>query len=267
MTHHFFLQVLASARTDCRVQFDIRLWSANNQTLVEIQRCDGCSRSFRHIAKTVLHGARGMSRPSSPVVKRVPDSVRTESMEVTNDCVQEGLEIAMDMINQGRPDMVLLGMESLVQISSSEQCRVYSSKYILNGELGTKLVEIVEEPFIKEGMEHEKVQQRVIKFHALCVLQNKLETLQTSGDLEETLAAHPHLTRSSFLLALVDLVSTFSCCPHAATKSARILHLLIAAGPSCCKSRAANLNKAVERAMSCRHANLEMECEKLRMQL
>lgn len=219
-------------------------------------------------AKVVLRAAQGQSSSRSPSpVLRIPESVRTESLQVTNSHTQEGLDIALDMMNQGRPDTTILGMESLAQITCTEQCQVYSAKQILGGDIGLKLVSIIEEPIDERAMDHEIMQQKMMKCHGLSILRNSLVALEASGDVEKTLSASPELTRSTFLVSLVDLLAKFTRCPHAACKASRILQVLIAAGPSCCKSRAENLHAAVDQALSCRHANLESECQKLRKQL
>lgn len=267
-------QALVEAQTKENVQFNVRLWNDKDQVAVEVQRLAGCCFLFHQCAKSVLRAAKGVPAASPTKTFQIPESIPRETEQETKECIEEGLEIAADLLKKDRIDAHLLAIESLVCLSKATKTRKFAAKCILCGEFLSTLLSLIES-FQMDHQTYQDVTSQVQESHlfamhrnALTILANCLVSLEEQGKLNTTLKTQRELCSNSLILALVEDVSKSDTRPHDACQAARCLQSLMRSsndvGRKLLEIGATDKVQEAHQQGCCRHAQLERECQKLR---
>lgn len=264
-----------TAETKEHVEFVVRLWEQDNETIVEVQRAGGDGFVFHQIAKAVLRAAKGLRSPSPPKTRAafsIPKGVPLSNEEEKKESWDEGLENACSLLKSDRIDCQFMAIESLVHLTNVCKCPVFTANSILCDEVLRTLLCLVEfsrltthdrESYVSE-MEENNLS--IMHRNALTVLANCLSALSEAGDLRKVVGDECNLRSSSLLEALVEDVHCSSNRPHDACQAVRCLHCLITASSEIQeKMQELHVAQALECACQCRHARLGEVSEKLRL--
>ena len=243
------------------MQFAIRLWEKNEEVIAEVQRVSGCSFSFHQLAKSVLRSAQGIkARPSSPKAFPLPKCCPQESEEERKQCLKEGLQIAVSLLQKESVDSQLMAMESLVHLTKVCKKGFAAESILEDADLRTLLIATMEESTPATATAYEASNLCIMRRHAMTVLANCLDTLKENGKLQACLEQHDSLRSPSLLDTLLAQVAKAALEPHHACQAVRCLACLTEAS-SDIRSRAlargmpAVLSQARETG-ACRHVYL-----------
>jgi hypothetical protein len=264
---------LVAESNDC-VKFAVLLFADQGMIVIEVQRQTGCSFLFHQAAKAILRSAKGIRTPSA--LKRrftIPSCVPRESPEQQQRCIEEGLEIAFNLLKKDRLDAHLLAMESLEQLTRGSECRSFAASKVLCGQLLSTLVSLIESRESNQAeavSEMEKKHFAVMHRHALTILANSLAAVQESGELLGLLSKSNELCSQSLFTVLVSDLNASSQRPYDACQSARCIQSFV----SCEEVKDQLMDLGAADAVStacveggCRNAMLENESKKLRFQM
>ena len=255
LTHCLLLQSLARCETREHVKFIIRIFTADDRVVVEIQRLSGCCYIFHQAAKNLLKAALGQE--AVPCMElTIPPVIMSESEE--REATKEALDIAWTMLQSCRFDCRLLAMESLASLTKTNSA---AAKAVVNGPLLTNLLHWI----VFDGVEDQFVdrQDYSTKMHryALVVLANCLTSL--------TLYDIPPVS-DECLNSLIKEVREADFRPHNACEAAKSLKALVRCDDV--RTRALNmgaseaLNEAYKLGKS-QHMQLENESLSLQIEM
>ena len=243
-------QACVDAETMNGVRFCVRLWTVEDQVVVESQRLSGCGFSYCQTAKSILNAAKGSPATRAPRTFTIPSCVPKETEEQAQANLKEALSIAVNMWRSNKIDAQRLAMESLVQLTTV--CRDSLAHLILCGEFAQTLESIVEKPC----GEHATEDERMIRRSAMTVLANCLSVLESAGQLGHV------LNQQSFLPSLVSVLSkdleNSRTTPHEACQAVRCLQHLKTKVPAETRWFAMSVSG---------HAQLQNECHKLEQRM
>ena len=265
------------AETRENVKFVVRLWKKNSQqVIVESQKLDGCCFLYCQAAKAVLRAAKGQPAPPKRTFA-LPACVPRQTEDAQKSCVRSGLEVAASMIKSDRLDAHAMAIDTLLHISKATEKPAFAAHCILCGEFRVTLFSLVECRRMDRAQaesplgEVEEQLVAVMHRHAVTIIANCLQALQTCGELAEVMQEQEDLSSAEFLAALIEDVSACQQRPHDACEAARCLRpLMNASGAIRRKVLDLGAEDAVEAAAqegSCRHALLENACSKLRCEM
>jgi len=250
-----FDESLARCETREHVKFIIRIFTADDRVVVEIQRLSGCCYIFHQAAKNLLKAALGQE--AVPCMElTIPPVIMSESDE--REATEEALDIAWTMLQSCRFDCRLLAMESLASLTKTNSA---AAKAVVNGPLLTNLLHWI----VFDGVEDQFVdrQDYSTKMHryALVVLANCLTSL--------TLYDIPPVS-DECLNSLIKEVREADFRPHNACEAAKSLKALVRCDDV--RTRALNmgaseaLNEAYKLGKS-QHMQLENESLSLQIEM
>jgi hypothetical protein len=241
------------------------LWDDEGKVLVEVQRLTGCGFLFHQAARSILLAAKGTPLVKSKQAFRLPAWIPHETMEESQECMKEDLEIASTLLKCPKIDGHMLALESLMQLTQATKCPSFAAHCVLCGEFLPTLLSLIESCKSKsssEGIEGEQLS--VMHRNALTVLANCLTALESSGELISCIEKQDSLVSKQLLLALLDDVSAARERPLDATQAIRCLQPLVKVHRQLLETRgAAEILGEAEEFGKCRHAQLEAECRKL----
>jgi len=271
-------QASAECETVEGVHFYVNLWAGKTdqkKVVVEVQRSSGCCYLYCQAAKAILRAAKGMTAAagaSTTVSARrsvppLPKSVLPEQTSQERDeCVDEGLEIAMSMLGnaQQRDDCRLMGLESLAQITS--QGNKHAAQSILeDGQQG----ELLREALVSAATSDE---DRYARRVALTVLANCLAALDEADEEERPCYDCDEDERLHSVL-VDEVLNGSERHPHEACQALRVLtSLLKKKGGPCSeilRTRCSgdSLADVTSRIGLARHVQLYEEAQKLQAYL
>jgi hypothetical protein len=210
---------------------------------------------------------------SCPIPKSIRDSIPNIPTNDLKDVVRDGFDIVRDMFKGDRIDTHLLGMESLVHLTSScHQGKAVCSHFILSSELLETLLSLVlySRMNVKVGSgststsvhdsisELEQVHYSVMRRHALQILANCLTALDERMELADILIKMPILVADNLLSQLVLIVAGSLTQPHDAVDACRCLQKLCQHSEYV-KRTVMTMGASIylEHAQKCRHALLQ----------
>lgn len=238
---------------------------------MEVQRRSGCCFSFHKAAKPLLRAALGEQAAQTTVAFSVPPSVITQvDDEETKQCLEEGLDIAADLLRKDRVDAHELAMDTLKHISKASASPEVAARCILSGEFQSTLLALIEsfsmdrKTYNEATSTIEKEAFKQMHRSALAILANCFRALESSGALENVLEGNQQFASNALLAALVDDVSKASDRPHDACEAVKCLQSL------CRSSKDAHdkllelgAPQAVQKAKehgACSHKQLNEQC-------
>jgi hypothetical protein len=258
----------------------VRLWDAENQVVVEVQRGRGCSFAFHQLAKNVLRASKGLNAaPSAKPRFVIPDCIPLGTEEERQECLKEGLEIAVSLLQKDAIDSRVMALESLVHLTKVCRCKGLAAETILgNKDILRSLISLVEDSSTANDANQmslsalEEHNVSVMRHQAMTVLANCFDSLKEHEKLHRMLNLHHEtLLCDSLICALIDQVSNADERPHEACQACRCLQALTDASVAT-RRRALELNaqaivsKAYEEGL-CRHAQLEDLSSKLQLSM
>jgi hypothetical protein len=266
----------ATAETcDC-VKFTVRLWADKGQVVVEVQRFAGCAFAFKQASLAILRSAKrsGAIKKGPPRSFKLPSCIPPETEEDRKRCIEEGLQIAIDLLKQDRLDAQRLAVESMAKMTSaSNQNRTFAAELILKNDVLEDLISLVDSRRLAVHGERSSdiagTQCALMHRQALTVLANCMDALEGQNRLQSVLADKKgHLLRSeSLVAALLNDVSAASEHPHDACQAVRCLTVMVRASQDvrqkCVGLGVANAISLAQTHAICRHALLETETGKL----
>jgi hypothetical protein len=243
--------------------------------IVEVQRYAGCGIEFQYVVKEILSLAksgvaatsRTWSLPLPRSLPKLPDTVWEQS---TN----EALDIAFESLKRSdRIDSHSLAVESLEQLSCSQNCRLFCAKAILSAdsELLSLIVSFIRRTDLTSRQTSEDSDvglddcYRLLRRGAVNTLSNCLECLKSSMQLDARVI--DCLLSEINDVALSALVRDIACAeinPHDAAASCRCVNLLCQCHDTI-KHRLLDLGILghVSDATNCRHNMLQQETKLL----
>jgi len=234
-TRYDMKEATIACETEDHVEFMVRFFQtedASSTILVEAQRLCGCSFSFHQVAKCVLRRAKGLpatvvTKPPLPLPACIPRVSEHEQRSNT----QEGIDLAVSLMQQGSLDAQLLALESLAQISARAP---HAAEMILgNDKLWHVLMALVQTT--KDDAEDTIIMGHANECHmhraALTVVANCLESLCKNNQLEQCLRTCVGdslllLCDEHFLTSLWKEVNNSEKRPHEACQAIRVLQVL-----------------------------------------
>lgn len=249
------------------VNFAVRLWDDSPNVIVEVQRSCGCSFQFHQLAKCVLRCSKGLtSEPPSPPRFTIPKCVPRDTPEQQKACLQEGLELAADLLQKDAIDAQLLGVESLVHLTKA--CKAPAADSIVNNEeIRTTLLSLIQDSANTNNLSQRSISEleennlTSMRRQAMTVLANCLDSLKEQNKLHACLDRHQVFLEDALLVTLVHQVAAAQDLPHEACQAVRCLGRLTEAS-GVCRRRAlelgapAVLHKAFETGQR-RHLQLQ----------
>ena len=185
--------------------------------VVEVQRRAGCSFRFRELSRSVLKSSKGISTTAPKRKFTIPSCVPKMSMEQREKRMEDGLNIARNMLSSNRVDSHMLAMESLMQMTKGSS---FTAKQVLKGEFFGKLFAFAKcEEILESDMERERA--AVMKRRALAILANALESL--SADELLAVVESSELCSRSFVAALTSTLNDAANQGHEAAQAARCI--------------------------------------------
>mmetsp|Transcript_34116 Transcript_34116/g.52357 ORF Transcript_34116/g.52357 Transcript_34116/m.52357 type:complete len:389 (+) Transcript_34116:22-1188(+) len=271
-------KAMASAETSDNVRFDVRLFqeSATEESIVvEMQKRSGSCFGFHDAARALLPAALGIESDSKPSGRRHANLKSDDGPNI--DRLEEALDLSRSLLAKDRLDANLLGMESLVHLTStsSPEAKIYISRRILSGDDGITdvLMQFIEEEFDDDEDDDEKADeshQAIMQRHSLCVLGNCLDTLDNDQELSGVMVKNDWIG-DQLLKSLIKTVSDASMKPHDAYEGARGLNAMFRSSPRLkSKAKPLGLKQATITALNeglLRHALLASETETLMKQI
>jgi hypothetical protein len=273
-------EALVDAETSDGVEFCVRLWAVEantNQVIVEVQRVSGCSFNFCQSAKSILRASKGLASPNACSAPQftIPKGIPRPCLQDEERNMQEGLSIAISLLNSDRLDCNALAMESLVKLTSlGSDFRALAARTILRDETLEKIVAMIEntsEQAAFSAVDELKFDSMMHR-HALVVLSNCLSALSEHGssDLEMLMfegETFQRLQSQQLLFALVDDVTQCIKKPHEACQAIKCLRSMTSAHFPTKKAMldmgAANAISMAQNEGFCRHNNLYKESQLL----
>jgi len=269
-------EALVVAESQECVQFAIRLWESKNQIAVEVQRSSGCSYAFHQLAKTVLQASKGLSRAPSPSRFALPKCIPRQTDQERKECLKEGLEIAVSLLQNDAIDSQLMAMESLAHLSKVCTIGFAAESIMEHAEIRTRLFSLVEDSANTDtqqsNSELDNSNLTTMRRQAITVLANCLDSLKEHNKLHACVNRHSDLLLSeTLLMALLSRVSNAQEMPHEACQATRCLASLTEAS-TVSRRRALELDasKLVQQAhfvATRRHAQLQGLTSKLQLHL
>lgn len=136
--------IISVHRTEVCVQLFRMSSNTANAILVEVRRKNGSTITFHRIARAILKAAKGdpVVLPSSlqtthPDTTKIVKSKQQLTKEDDNTTAEAAIEKIEDLLQKDRFDANLLGIESLLHLttrgSSSNKMTIFAAKAILNG--------------------------------------------------------------------------------------------------------------------------------------
>lgn len=249
----------------------MRIWESLDVNIVEVQRYAGCGIEFQCTVKEILSVAksgvvatcRTWSLPIPRSLPKLPDTVWEES---TN----EALDIACESLKRNdRIDSHSLAVESLEQLSCSQNCRLFCAKAILSAdsEVLPFLLSFIRRTDLTSRQTSEDSDvglddcYRLLRRGAVNTLSNCLECVTSAMQLNS------RVFDSLDDITLSALVHDIACAeinPHDAAASCRCVNLLCQCNDHV-KQRLLELGVAghVVIAANCRHNMLQQETKLL----
>lgn len=268
--HSCLLQALAECETKANTRFNVRLWQDQGKVAVEVQRRSGCCFSFHKTAKPLLRAALGEEALGTTVAFSVPNSIMTQGNEEAKQCLEEGLDIAADLLKKDRIDAHALAIETLNHLSKASSHPDFAARCILSEEFQCTLLALVESfrmdrdtySEVSSSIEQDALEQ--MHRAALSTLSNCFRALEASGELECVLESNQQLSSNGLLTALVEDVSKASDRPHDACEAIKCIQSL-SRSSKMARDKLVQLGApdAVQQAKSfgaCRHKLLNEQC-------
>jgi hypothetical protein len=234
----FFIKALAIGTNSNCLKFYVRLWSVTDSIVVEVQRYAGCSIEFQCVVKDILQTAKLGKTIASPTSRSfsLPPSLPKLPVNFWEESTIEALDIAITNVKDSdRIDSHSLAMESLEQLSSTENCRCICAKAILSAD--SKLLPIILSVIHRTHFPNHNLSEecvgglddcyRLMRRGAVNALANCLESLQTASKMDDCMKeCLTQLSSVTTISALVHDVANAETNPHDAAASCRCLHLL-----------------------------------------
>jgi hypothetical protein len=264
---------LVAESKEC-VKFAVLLFADQGKIVVEVQRQTGCSFLFHQAAKAILRSAKGIRTPS-PQKRRftIPGSIPKESPEQQQRCMEEGLEIAFNLLKKDKFDAQLLAMESLEQLTRASGCRAFAANKVLCDQFLPTLVSLIKSRESKQAEAVSEMEEKhfaIVHRQALTILANSLAAVQESEELLGLLSQSNELCSQSLLSVLVSDLNASCQRPHDACQSALCIQSLVLCEEVKDQLMDLGAASAVSTACcegACRNAILEKESKKLRFQM
>ena len=243
----------------------VRLWEGTKKgpgyVLVEVQKVSGCGYAYCTTAKAVLRAAKGIQattgrtsktvdqqyqQPPQPRASTPPLPVPRSITRVEQDpkegeaTMQEGLDIAVQMLAKDQHDARLLAIESLEQLSRCTEHRCFIARSILSSDdpcfkalLGLILQSNPSQDLHESNSsEVEKEYHALMRRYSLRVMANCLMALEQADELVQFLEEQVELTSRPLLEALTEDLSCAQERPHEACHAAKCLRSLLMMVPS-----------------------------------
>jgi hypothetical protein len=243
------------------------LWKKEDAIVVETQRVAGCCFVFNECSRMILRASKGMATQQRP--KRcMPRSLPVRSPAEEKEDIEEGLDIAENLLQSKQLDCQLLAVQSLVRLAKMSAGQAMAAELILRGVCLERLMSFIESPRTSvDGSELEKEHVALMHRNALIVLANCLTSLDEAGRLTDVVRQIEDLQSEVLLSALVDGLAQSERLPHEACQCVLCLSKLVQASAEA-KRRFADMGAAsvvaeAQQAGFCRHAELEAASSKL----
>jgi len=186
-------------------------------TVVEVQRIAGCGFEYSQAAKGVCRSAKGLS--SIPKRKLpMPKCIPRESPDERIRRIESGVTVALNMFVSTHTDLQLLGLESLRQITASEDS-AFVTGMVLKGEYLEKIISLVTANDADLFSEIEKRNFIVLQRITLTVLS---QCLQNSAP-DEVSRIVGGINLKALVDALVQFLDMSATRPHEAVFAIRCL--------------------------------------------
>jgi len=212
--------------------------NTQNMIVVEIRRKNGSPISFHKVARAMLNAAKGnastMTPSSTPKSQTMNLISHEETKEDNNVTVAGSIETIESLLRKDRVDAKLLGMESLLHLttsgSSSKNMTLFTANVILNGWKNDIIKDTVFSLITKSNDNDEDESNNIIedgfnqrmRIYALSLLANSLEGLAKSlegisnnrqgdgdgetGDLQSKLSNDEWVEDGGILWSLVEIL-------------------------------------------------------------
>jgi len=243
--------IISVNRTDICVQLFRISDKTPDAVIVEVRRKNGSSITFHRAARAILKAAKGDPVAHSPSLttlqKAHPDTTRIlkskqKTKEDDNTTAEAAIEKVEDLLKKDRFDANLLGIESLLHLttcgSSSKAMALFTAEVILNGRRSDIIKDTVfflirnankrnvdeDEPknIVESGF------NRRMRICALSLLANALEVLPKS-DLESKSSDDEWVGDDGLLASLVCKLKDSKCNVQEAYYAAKCLRTVITA--------------------------------------
>jgi len=239
-----------------RIELCIQLFEVNNTRniiVVEVRRKNGSPISFHQVARVMLNAAKGnisSLTPSFTPKSETENIITHEENKENNDVAMAGtIETVESLLNNDRIDANLLGMESLLHLttsgSSSKNMALFTANVILNGWKNNVIKDTVFS-LITNSNEGEEESNNIVengfnkkmRIYALSLLANSLEGISNNrqvggddetADFESKLLNNEWVEDGGVLWSLVEILKVSESSLQEAYFAAKCLQTVLKA--------------------------------------